>query len=423
MQYINKDLGSFNLHMINTEKFKTITMSVIFYTPIIKKDITKRNVLRDILLQSSKNYDSKRSLTIRAEELYACDISTNNQRIGNYFFTSFNMQVLNDRYTEKDNLEKSLEFLSEIIYKPDVKKKQFSEEKLDIVKYNNQVVLDSIKEDATSYSIIRMKESYDSDSPVSFRMMGYQEDLNEINTSNLYEYYESMINNDFVDIFVVGDFDPNEMLMLIKRYFKFKKIKKRKATYYLNNPYSRSRKLIAKETIDNTQSKLSIACPLLKLTEYEKKYPLVLANIILGGSADSRLFKEVREKNSLCYTIKSIANRFDNLLIISAGIDRVNYEKTTELISKTIQNIKRGHFTDTDINNAKEFFNTLTDEIEDSPQNIISEYLFTSILGVDPIEERIRKMNKVTKRQIIKVAKKIKLDTIFLLEGVKNEED
>ena len=96
MQYINKDLGSFNLHMINTDRFKTITISVLFHTPIIKEEITKRNILSDILLQSSKNYESKRSLTIKAEELYACDISTNNQRIGNYIFTGFNLQVLTE---------------------------------------------------------------------------------------------------------------------------------------------------------------------------------------------------------------------------------------------------------------------------------------------------------------------------------------
>ena len=114
MDYIKKDLGSYNLHMINTEKFKTITVKVVFHTPIIKQEITKRNVLADVLLQSSKKYNSKRDLIIAAEELYSVDIANNNQRLGNYILTSFNFQVLMDKYTEEGNLDKAFEFFSEI---------------------------------------------------------------------------------------------------------------------------------------------------------------------------------------------------------------------------------------------------------------------------------------------------------------------
>ena len=97
MQYINKDLGSFGLHLIKTDKFKTVTVRVVFHTPIKKEEITMRNILSDILLQSSKDYESRRDLTIKAEELYAADISTNNQRVGNYIVSSFLLQILNDK--------------------------------------------------------------------------------------------------------------------------------------------------------------------------------------------------------------------------------------------------------------------------------------------------------------------------------------
>ena len=147
MKYTKKDLGSYRLHLIHTDKFKTMTMKVVFHTPIIKEDITKRNVLSDILLQSSKKYETRRDMTIESEELYAADVSTNNQRLGNYVLTSFIIQVLNDKYTEPNNFEKSVEFLSEIIFNPDVENNQFNPEKLDIVKNNTEVAINSIKED------------------------------------------------------------------------------------------------------------------------------------------------------------------------------------------------------------------------------------------------------------------------------------
>ena len=420
MQVINKDLGSYNLHFIKTDIFKTITMKVIFHTPIIKEDITKRNILSDILLQSTKEYKTRRDLTIKSEDLYAADIYTSNQRVGNYIMTSFILQTLNDKYTEENNFEESIKFLHEIIFNPDVEEERFKEDKLELVKSNATLALNSIKEDATNYSLIRMSEAYDKTSPISYRMTGYLEDLDKITEENLYEYYERMLDNDYVDIFILGDINEKELLPIIKKYFKFKKVKKRKASYYLPNKKPRKRRLFAKETTKNSQSKLAIACPITKMTDYEKNYSLLLANIILGGTGDSKLFKEVREENSLCYTIRSNYNRLDNLMVINAGIDNVNFDKAVELITKNVQDMKKGKFTDSDNNVAKEFYKTSAESLMESPSRIINEVLTEEILGVEPLSERVRKIEKVTKKDIMRACKKINMDTVFLLEGGNN---
>lgn len=421
MNYTKKDLAAYNLHLIKTKKFKTISVRVVFHTPIKKDEITLRNVLTDILLQSSKKYNSRRELTIKSEDLYAVDISTSNRRLGNYIFTSFNLQSLNDEYTEKGNLESSLEFLSEIIFNADISSKKFNQEKLDIVKNNANVALSSIKEDATGYSLIRMSEAYDKESPISYRMVGYEKDLEKITPETLYSAYRKMLDNDYVDIFVVGDFEAKKMTELIKKYFKFRMLKKKKEDYILPSKKIRKRRLIAKETIENSQSKLAIACSLNKLTEHERQYVLILANIIFGGGSDSKLFKEVREENSLCYTIRSSYSKFDNLLIITAGIDKSNYEKATKLITKNLNDMKKGKFTKKDIDTAKEFYKTSAEEVEEREDSIINEYLFREILKTGDIKERVEEINKITKQQIIKACKKINMDTIFLLEGVNDE--
>ncbi len=421
MQYIKKDLGSFNLHMIQTDKFKTITTRMVFHSPIEKDEITKRNVLSDILLQSTAKYNYKRDMIIESEELYALDIYNNTQRMGNYIMTSFIMQVLNDKYTEEGNFEKSLEFLSEIIYHPDVKNNCFKKDKLDIVKHNMEVNLSSIKENSSSYSIIRLKEAYDKDHPMSYRMTGYKEDLDIIDTSNLYHYYKKMIDDDFVDIFIVGDFVPEELLLLIKKYFKFRKIKKKKIPYEVEHNPCRKRRLIAKEVNDNSQSKLGIICPINKMKEHEKNYSLVLANIIFGGGPDSKLFKEIREKNSLCYSIYSIYSKLDSVFLITAGIDRDNFDKTLELATNILDKMKKGKFSDKDIKVAKEFYKTAILSIEESPMELIKEYLTEEIIGLEPYNERVSIMNKVSKGDIVKAFKKINMDTVFLLEGENNE--
>ena len=201
MKYTKKDLGSYNLHLIHTDRLKTITIKVVFHTPIKKDEIMQRVILSDILLQSSGKYNSKRLLTIEAEELYAASVGITTQRMGNYIQTSFILETLQDKYTEEGNLEKSIEFLKEIIFNPDLNQKSFQTEKLDLSKYNSVVTIQSIKEDASNYSMIRALETYDKKSPVSYRMSGYIEDLENIDEKNLYEAYKKMIDNDYVDIF------------------------------------------------------------------------------------------------------------------------------------------------------------------------------------------------------------------------------
>jgi len=423
MEYIKKDLGSYKLHLIKTDKFKSITVKVSFHRVIKKNEITIRNILSDMFMQSSKKYNSKRELTIKAQDLYAAGLRTTNSRLGNYINTDFYLTVLNDKYTEDGNFASSLEFLGEIIFNPDVENGKFNEEKLDIVKSTCRSALNSIKEDASNYSLIRMAEAFGEGEPISYRMMGYLEDLDNITGTSLYEFYLDMIKNDFVDIFVIGDVDIKEATDLIKMYFKFDILKKLKMPFMVDEKKPRRSKLVFNEKIDNTQSKLAIGCRINGLSEYERNYPLTLFNVIFGGCSDSKLFKEVREENSLCYTIYSITNKLDNVLLIRAGIDKENYKKTVSLIEKNLKDMCNGKFDETDILMAKEYYNTALEEIEDSQSKIINNYLMMELINTDDIDVKREKMSKVTKSEIVKVAKKVTIDTIFCLEGVRNEED
>ena len=422
MKYTKKDMGSFKLHLIKTDKFKTVAVKVIFRRTIAKEDITIRNILSDIVMLSTKKYGSKRELTIKTQDLYAALISTSNSRLGNYITTTFHLNVLNDKYTEEGNFNKAVEFLGEIIFNPDVVDGKFNQEKLDIVKNNCRLALKSIKEDSANYSLIRMFEEFDANAASAYRLSGYLSDLDKINEENLYEYYNSMIKSDLVDIFVLGDIDFDETTKLFREYFPLRTLKKQRVPYLLEEKEVR-RKREFNEKIDNSQSKLSIACRTNGLDEYERNYVLTLYNVIFGGGSDSKLFKEVREENSLCYTIYSVPNKLDRLLIIQAGIDKDNYQKTVKLVEKDLEDMRRGKFSETDIAVAREYFLTALEEVLESPDRIIDNYLMMELIGTDTIETKKEMIMKVSKEEIVRVAKKVKLDTIFLLEGIKDERD
>lgn len=418
MEYKKMDLGSYKLHIIKTDKFKTIRVKVSFRRPIKKSEITIRNILCKTLVQSTKANPTKRELIIKSQDLYATTIASSNSRIGNYINTDINLTVLNDKYTEEGNYQKALDFLKELIYEPNVEDNKFDETSLEIVKKQAKTALETIKEDASYYSVVRLLETMNEEGPTSCRMTGYIEDLDEINSTNLYKYYKSMIEKDLMDIFVVGDVDILKTEEMIKEYFPIRTFKKQKSKYLVDSVKPRRRKQIVTEPLENNQSKLAIGCRVVGLTDYERNYPLTLYNIILGSGTDSKLFREVREKNSLCYTISSVPNKLDNILLIRAGIDRKNIKKAISLIETQMNLMKKGKFSESDINIAKEYFSTALDGVDESESSIIENYFMMDLMGLDDLETRRKKMNEVTPAEIIKVAKKIKMDTIFCIEGV-----
>ena len=419
MEYINKDLGTYKLHMIKTKKFKTIKIRVSFRNKIKKEEITMRNILSDMLTYSTKSCKTKRDFNIKAQNLYAATVISSNTRYGNYINTDITMTVLNDKYTEKGNYNEAVKFLKEIIYSPNVVKNKFNEEQLETIKVNVKTSLESLKEDSSYYSILRLYEEMDEDSPLSYRMCGYIEDLDKINTSNLYDCYKNMIDKDLMDVFVIGDIDFTKTEKLIKDNFSLKTFKRNRTEYYLEDKKPRSKKLIVKEQDENSQSKLVIGCRTHNITKYERDYPLTLCNIIFGGSTESKLFREIREKRSLCYTISSVPNKLDNVIMIRSGVDKKNIKKAVKFIEDELNKMKKGKFSDEDIAKAKEYYNTAIESIEETENGIIETYYMMDLLKLDDIETRVKKMNEVTKADIVRVAKKIKIDTIFCLEGVK----
>ena len=157
------------------------------------------------------------------------------------------------------------------------------------------------------------------------------------------------------------------------------------------------------------------------LTDKEKRYTAIIYNIILGNSPNSKLFKSVREKKSYAYSISSSMNRLDGLFVISAGISSKNYEDTKDEIFKQINEMKKGSFSKKEIKNAKELSLSILKEINDDPYSMIEHYNNYLYNGADTIANAIKAIKSITKEDIIKVANKINIDTIYMLKEDENE--
>ena len=422
MEYIRYELGAYNLNVIKTNNFKTVRVEVKFRNVVKKEEITLRNLLKMVLIESTKKFDTERKFVIESEELYDLKLSSTTSRVGNFTTLSFNLTFLNEEYTEKGLHNKSLDFLMEVLFNPNV-----SNNKFDSLSFNNCVnkLEKSImgrKDNKTKYSIFALLQHM-GDYAYSYDQYGYLSDLKNIDEAKLYEYYKKVLMNDLVDVYVIGNVDSNEIKEYFINNFKINSFKKEKMNVLIDEVLPRKRVKVFKEEDAVNQTKIAIGLRFNDVSEYERKYVLYVYNEILGGSGNSLLFDTVREKNSLAYYINSIAQGYDNLLIIYTGIDKDRVDLGLKLIKKTIKDIEKGKFTSDMFNNA---INMITSSLKlslETQPSVINNYYAMNILNSDDINTRISKFEKVTEEDVINFSKKIKMDTIFLLEGDHNEED
>ena len=422
MNYEMIDMGAYNLHIIKTTKFKTITVEVNFREKMSKDSITMRNLLKSVLLSTNKNFQNERELIKETENLYDLKLISSNTRMGNYSNLAFKIRFLNEKYTEKSMNEYSIGFLLDVIFNPDVENNSFKKEIVNKCKLKLEKSIKSLSDNKLKYALFKLLETT-VDKPYSYNSYGYSEDLEKINPQNLYEYYQKVINTNYIDVFVVGDVNTDDIKEIFKNNFKTNTFKKVQNDLLISElkPRQRIKKVVEKDTVNQTQ--LTLLCSLNDLTTFERKYTLLVYGELLGGSSNSLLFDTVREKNSYAYYINASAKAYDNILMIYSGIEPGNSDNVLKLIKKTLQNISKGKFDDKQLESAKETIISSIKASMDSPAGIINTYYAKILIDSLLFKERMENISKVTKEDIMELSKKINLNTLFLLEGETNEDN
>lgn len=419
LKYECINMGAYNLHLINTKRFKTVTVEVNFRRIIKKDEITKRTLLKDILLNSSNRYQTERELIIASEDLYDLKLIASSARMGNYTNLSFKIKYLNEEFSEKNMNEKCISFLMDILFNPNIDENGFKESVVDKCSKRLAKSIKSLKDNKIKYSLCKLLESIP-DKPYSYNSYGYIEDLETINGKNLFDYYNSIINDDLIDIFVVGDFDSDKIKDIIKNTFNAKTFHKEKNDIIVKEleVAKKVNKIIENDNVN--QSQLTMLCSMNNVSDYERKYVSSIYNEILGGSSSSMLFDNVREKNSYAYYINSNQKSYDNILLIYSGIEPGNSETVIKLIKKVLLDMQKGRITNEQIKSAKETIISAIKASLDNPSGIINTYYAKVLVNSDDVETRIKKINEVSKDSIVSFANKITLHTIYLLEGDNN---
>lgn len=413
-----------NVHIINTTRFKTNLVAIFLTTPITREKVTYDAVISSVLRRGSKNMQTQEQISKELENMYGAEFDCGIDKTGDNHILRFYLESINDKYlpqSDEKMLKSSCEKLIEIVFNPLTEGQAFKEEYVQQEKENVKRKIEGKIDNKARYAIDRCIEEMYNEKPYGLYKYGYIEDLEQINAHNLYEYYKQLINNCKIDIFISGTVDESER-QKIQNYIvdnqNIIQLKEREANYIKTEIKDKQaeREKVITDSMEVTQGKLVLGLDVHLKTE-EEKYITSVYNGILGGSATSKLFQEVREKASLAYTASSSFIRHKGNIMINCGIEIKNYEKALEIIRKQLEDIKNGNFTDEDLENSKKGIISIIKGIEDEQDTEITYYFGQELSGDEmEIQKYIETIQKVTRQNVIDIANKIKINTIYFLK-------
>lgn len=418
MKYKTYNCNSFNIYTIKTDRFKTSHLEVIFKNVLKKEEIGTYSFLADMLSEGCKKYPRKKDLITRFEELYKIVIYASTMRVGNVIDLHVSLDFINPEYIEDEGyIEEVIKTLFEVINNPNVCNDEFDLKTFNIVKERLRREINSLKENPVKQSIKEAIKTMDSNSPTSYEILGTIEELENITPAKLYNAYKSLRKNFKVDVFLIGNLDMDNVASLIKKYFKNRYIVSDNFEVMVDNKETKKVKEKAMKS-DNIQTNLVMLFNLKNLSELEKNITLNCFNYLYGsGGLTSKLYKSIREENSLCYAINSMYLKYDKLLMVQISLDNCNVKKAISLVKKELKSMQNGNFSEEEVRDA---INNMVISLDMSLDNniaILNNYVFNIYDKLPSIEERKEYFKKLTKEDIVNVSKKVKLNTIFTLEG------
>ncbi len=422
MEYNEIDIkNGIKLHKIQTDKFKTNLIAVMLTTKLERESVTKNALIPAILRRGTAKLNTQEEINKKLEEMYGASFDCGLDKTGDNQVLKFYIEIVNDEFLPQDAenmLKTSLENIFDIVLNPYLESNCFKKEYVEQEKENLKQIIEGKIDNKARYSLDRCIEEMYKNKPYGLYKYGYIEDLNNINEKNLYEHYIKLVNQCKIDIFVSGILG-DKIEDIIKENENIQKLKERNPEYIMPeiNAKIAEQENVIQESMDVNQGKLIIGLD-LDLENEDLKYDAMIYNSILGGSANSKLFQNVREKESLAYTASSSYYRFKNNIFINCGIEIENFDKALEIIKQQVEDMKNGDFTDEEVENAKQGIIAAIKSIDDEQDTEItyffSQELSTNKLGIEEYMDRISQINK---QNVIDIANKVSINTIYFLKN------
>ncbi len=408
------------LVFIPTDKFKTVSLALFLHLELRADLATRAALLSAVLERGSRRYPDSLTLRRELEQLYGAELSTDIHKKGERHLISCTLEMVHSRFVgEGEELfRRGVSILGGIIGDPLLEKGSFREEYVAQEKEHLAQEIKGLINDKAQYALERCLSKMCQGERYGVYKLGRLEDLEQITPASLGQFYRELVPRCPIDLYMVGDLDPEKVLRLVEEELRIQR-----DGLSASLPPTEVRAEVEKvryyeESMPVQQSKLVLGYRTGTSFDSEDYYPLLMYNGILGGFPHSKLFVNVREKASLAYYVYSRLERLKGLMVIAAGIEAGEYQKALGIIEKQVEAMARGEISPAEMENTRRSLINALRVQEDSPYPLINAHLEGSIGGrIETVDEMVRAIERVTPEEIARVARKVQLDTVYLLRG------
>ncbi|HFU4218050.1 TPA: M16 family metallopeptidase [Streptococcus suis] len=407
-----------DLHFIETDQFTTNRIKVRFAAEMNETTVAGRVLVANILEMGNQDYPSAQAMRRRLAELYGAHFSTSVAKRGRVHMVDFTISYTNPSYlpNNEDITVAILDFLYSSLFRPLKQGQGFDQQIFEVEKKNLINFLESEVEDNFYHADVEVNKLFYQDPALQIPRVSSLDLVEKETAESVYKIYRNMLRVDKIDIFVLGTVNQD----LVREKFDQCNFTYRKPKLELE--YQQEYSNITREKVERKQARQSILelAYHLQVLYNDVNYPaLMVFNGLLGAFSHSKLFVNIREKESLAYTIGSQVTIFSGMMKVYAGINRGDRLKVMKLISKQILDLKRGKFTEDELELTKNMLVHSATLAQDRQNNLIEQVYNQVSLGERNLTwlEWIEAVKDVSTEDIIRVGKMINLQAVYFMEG------
>lgn len=402
---------------VKTDKFKTCRVNISLAMPL-DKNASSRAILPFMFSRRCAKYPDYTSLNRVLDELYGAAVSAGVLKRGEAQVISFSMSAIDDRFAldgDKVALE-CTKLLADMIFDPLTEGESFPE---DIIEQEKRLLVEAIENeqnDKRRYAMLRCEQLMFADEAYGVNRFGSVEDVKALTPDVVYAAWRDVLEKATVQITMVSSMDPQPIVDLIRE--KFSEIERHPVEIKTLFVSGLPKPEYISESMPLKQGKLVMGFRTGMRSEDDMMPAMKVAVDIFGGGTYSKLFSVVREKMSLCYYCSAALFNSKGIVMVQSGIEDTNEEKAKNEIINQLRLTAEGEFTDEDFSSS---IKSLTDSIlgnSDTPEEITVWYASQILRNeLKAPETYAKEIGSVDRAEVVRAAKTIMLDTIFMLKS------
>ena len=421
MEYTRREImQDVFLTYLPAKKFKTSYLSAQFITPLRAETASANALLPAVLHRGTVRYPDMEQLSAAMDRLYGAQIDYTVRKKGERQCVGFVASVIDDAFVPRGErlLEPTAELLGELLLDPVTRGGRFLSEYVESEKTNLIDAIRAVRNDKRDWADLRLMQEMCAGEPYGVRRLGDEDSTKKINNRKLYQHSRDLMSASRLELYYCGSADEQRVTDALLHAFAALPRGVVEPLPEMQLYAAPTQPRFITETMDVTQGKLAMGfrCG-------SRDVPaMIMANLLFGGSSNSKLFLNVREKLSLCYYASSQYARSKGILTVSSGIETKDYDRAREEILRQLKAVQEGQWEDWEIPGARSTILSSLAAMPDGQGAMENWFLGQNATGqTETPEEMARQLSEVTPERIRAAAQSIQLDTVYFLKGKEGE--